>query len=190
MRPQEDKIAAVRRQTHALGALAVTAALASAGCGIAHQTFVARTPAMAPAIRKNSSFSVDSSQRVPRVGTIILFHPPAGAPSQACAGGGGAQLCDVVGATAARKLTVKRVVGLPGDSIAIAGGRVIRNGRPEREPSVARCSGAAGCTFRRPITVPQGAYYVLGDNLPSSYDSRFFGPIRAGWIVGTVTTSP
>jgi signal peptidase I len=94
------------------------------------------------------------------------------------------------GAGAARGLvktndvSIKRVVGLPGDVLAMVNGHVIRNGKREADAYAQSCSGA--CTFPKPITVPAGDYYVLGDNRGASADSRLYGPIPRAWIIGTL----
>jgi signal peptidase I len=79
------------------------------------------------------------------------------------------------------------VVGLPGDRIAIVGGRVIRNGTPAREPFIIPCRpGDVGADFPKPVAVPAGMYFVLGDNRCESNDSRFYGPVKRAWIVGVM----
>lgn len=85
---------------------------------------------------------------------------------------------------------VKRVVGVPGDRIAIRRGQVIRNGSPTHEPYLSascRRSRATGlCNLPRSIVVPAGQYYVLGDDRKHSNDSRLWGPVRRSWLVGFV----
>jgi signal peptidase I len=65
-------------------------------------------------------------------------------------------------------------------------GQVVRNGEVAREPYIADCGGGEGCTFQRPITIPEGHYFLLGDNRGASDDSRFWGPIPLEWIEGRV----
>jgi len=66
---------------------------------------------------------------------------------------------------------VKRVVGLPGDSMEIRGGRVLVNGSFLSESySVIRDQSSLPA-----MRVPEGQVFVLGDNRPVSEDSRFFG---------------
>ena len=59
-----------------------------------------------------------------------------------------------------------------------------RNGVVEKDAYAMPCDGLASCTFARPITVPAGAYYMMGDNRPDSEDSRYWGPVPRGWIIG------
>jgi len=82
---------------------------------------------------------------------------------------------------------VKRIVGLPGDQVVVDGREVTVNGKPiELIPQ----SGAADAVAEPPIperleqTVPPGTYFVLGDNRGQSHDSRQFGPVPFGDVVG------
>jgi signal peptidase I len=122
----------------------------------------------------------------PELGEIMVFHPPTGTqhcgdPSQ---GQGHGQACGRPTPQRSNVNFIKRVVALPGDEISIRGGRVIRNGRPQREPYVVPCRGADECNFPEPITIPPGHYFMMGDNRGSSDDSRFWGPVPKRWIVG------
>ena len=135
-------------------------------------------------------------RRHPALGAIVVFHPPAGADNAgaqcgtATEGGGRSQPCGRPTPGESAQTFIKRVVGLPGDRIAIVGGRVIRNGRPEpRTYKVEPCRQDPGCNFPQPITVPANEYFVLGDNLPASEDSRFWGPVKRQWLIGLVSVS-
>jgi signal peptidase I len=81
---------------------------------------------------------------------------------------------------------IKRVVAGPGDTIAVVGGHAIRNGRTEADPYIAPCSAGSDCSFPTALTLTSGEYYMLGDNRGVSDDSRFWGPVPAAWIIGTV----
>ena len=70
---------------------------------------------------------------------------------------------------------VKRIVGLPGETLHIIGGEIFINEqpvkKPERLPSIFYTNAGRWGTAE-PITIPEGCYFVLGDNSDSSKDSR------------------
>lgn len=77
---------------------------------------------------------------------------------------------------------VKRVVGLPGDTVAVADGYLYVNGEKYEEPYITH---RPNYTLA-PYTVPEGTYFVLGDNRSNSNDSHLIGPITRDMIVGHV----
>lgn len=109
---------------------------------------------------------------------------------------------------------VKRVVGLPGDTLELRHNHVILNGQPvnyqapasddveglkptdlgsrvyarERLPGqihpVAATPGVQALRDFGPFTVPAGHFFMMGDNRDESFDSRYFGPVPRHSIVG------
>ena len=89
---------------------------------------------------------------------------------------------------------VKRVIGLPGESISTKDGHVYINGRllaePWLPPGPQSYTGALPddqnpqFNMPGPVKIPAGEYFVMGDNRTDSEDSRFFGPIPKSLIVG------
>jgi signal peptidase I len=71
------------------------------------------------------------------------------------------------------KLLIKRVIGEPGDTILIKDGKLYVNGSPLEEPYLKE---DAGADFG-PITVPDGHYFMMGDNRYDSADSRYIGAV-------------
>jgi signal peptidase I len=79
---------------------------------------------------------------------------------------------------------IKRVVGLPGESVDVKDGRVWINGHELVEPYLPRGTITLPNGAHFPITVPKGDLWVMGDNRGNSSDSRFFGPIPSSTVVG------
>jgi signal peptidase I len=75
---------------------------------------------------------------------------------------------------------IKRVIGLPGDTID-CDGKVSRNGQPLTEPYLPAGVTTTGC---EKVKVQPGELYVMGDNRGNSQDSRAFGPIQESDVVG------
>ncbi|WP_338429976.1 signal peptidase I [Synechococcus elongatus] len=75
---------------------------------------------------------------------------------------------------------IKRVIGLPGDTVEVRDGRVLVNGKVLNENYVAQ---EPSYTWG-PKTVPANSYLVLGDNRNNSYDSHYWGFVPANKIIG------
>jgi signal peptidase I len=75
---------------------------------------------------------------------------------------------------------IKRVIGLPGETVEIREGRVWVNGQALDEAYLAPVTQQD----YGPLTVPQGHVFVMGDNRNYSNDSRFFGPVPVSQIWG------
>jgi signal peptidase I len=101
----------------------------------------------------------------PRRGDVIVFNPPIPGND---------------------KPFIKRIIGLPGDVVETRGGFVYVNGVKLEEPyisgKISKCdSNSIDCT---PVTVPAGDIFVMGDNRTNSEDSRYFGPVPVGNVIG------
>jgi len=131
----------------------------------------------------------------PKLGDITVFMPPpsAGSTGGQCAiagegpsypsGPASRRSCSRAVPGEGPQAFVKRVVGMPGDRIAVRNGHVIRNGRRASEPFAAPCGGGAQCDLTA-TDVPAGQYFLMGDNRGNSADSRFWGPVSRDQIIG------
>ncbi|NLG23805.1 MAG: signal peptidase I [Clostridiales bacterium] len=90
---------------------------------------------------------------------------------------------DVALARAGGAQLIKRIVGLPGEDVALSGGRLYLGGRPADEPYL---PGDAGDGYER--TMGPAEYLLLGDNRHHSHDSRAadVGPAARADLVGKV----
>ena len=76
---------------------------------------------------------------------------------------------------------IKRVVGLPGDELAVMNGRLLRNGQKVEEPWL-----EDGMDYlMEPVIVPERQLWVMGDNRNASLDSHLWGPLPETNVIGT-----
>ena len=99
-------------------------------------------------------------------GTVVVFHPP---PQLQAAGYG------------AETALIKRLMGLPGDRIAVRDGQLWRNGQPVQPDWSAE---PMAYTLAE-LTVPPGELLVLGDNRNASLDSHLWGTLPEEELIGT-----
>jgi signal peptidase I len=181
------------------------------GLALLIQAFVVKpykipSGSMIPTLSIGQRILVNRLDRHPGLGQIVVFHPPVGAEdfghecgdTQQGPDSGGTQACDkAVPEEWTSETFVKRVVGLPGDHLKIIRGIVYRNGKPEKLAYTTPQADAAfgyvscdntstngECNLPKPITVPAGEYYMMGDNRGNSDDSRYWGPVPQKWIIG------
>ncbi len=84
---------------------------------------------------------------------------------------------------------VKRVIGLPGETISSVGDLILINGKPIAQPWLPKLTGVCyqAAANIRPTTIPAGQYFVMGDCRGFSDDSRYWGTVPAGNIIGKVS---
>ncbi len=80
---------------------------------------------------------------------------------------------------------VKRIIGLPGETVAIEDGVVLIDGVPLEEPYLDEAH-TKRKTSMAPVTLGEDEYFVLGDNRDSSNDSRRVGALKRKALIGKV----
>jgi signal peptidase I len=91
---------------------------------------------------------------------------------------------DIIEVSTPTSLRIKRVIGLPGDTVSCADGRVLVDGQPLDEPYLKNRDPAEVQTDCTTVTVPPDHLYVLGDHRLVSQDSRQEGPVRTDAVRG------
>lgn len=77
---------------------------------------------------------------------------------------------------------IKRIIGLPGETIEVINGKIKINGKELEEDYIQFTSSQS----HEPVALANDEYYLLGDNRANSYDSRTIGPINEKYIIGKV----
>jgi signal peptidase I len=175
-----------------LGTLLVALSLAACGgAGGDTTTYTYPSESMEPTISYQEEISVDLSAyegAAPALGDVVAFHPPAGA--DAVVGGEckvkhpPTQVCPMPTEELSSQTFIKRIVALPGDELSIREGLPIVNGERVLADVIQPCSAEDLCNLPKPITIPPGHYFVMGDNSGSSSDSRWWGAVPEAGIIG------
>ena len=135
------------------------------------QVLTQPSESMSPTLRAGDQFRVNAlaySRRVPMRGDVVAMNVPP------------------VSLITDMKVLVKRIVGLPGETIEGRDGhiyidRVVLDETGYLLPTV------QSTTFG-PVQIPAGQYFMLGDNRRFSNDSSRFGAVARSELLGTVTT--
>jgi signal peptidase I len=155
------------------------------------QSFRMKAGSMEPTFKLEERFTLNKDAydgNDPERHDLVVIRPPQGALEGGCGREVSPRaLCPQPTEDVADVTFLKRVVGLPGDELRVVDGKAVIDGRPLDEPYVnASFCAEDTCTFRGAITVPEGHYFVMGDNRGASDDSRFWGPVPRDQVVGRV----
>lgn len=164
------------------------------------QAFFIPSSSMEPTLEPGDRVLVQKVVYGPDRGDVIVFSDPQGrpGPDRGIVGGFVHWLSSTLGIERPEHEDfIKRVIGLPGETVELRDGRLFVDGVRIREPYL---KGAVDTRDYGPVKVPEGALFVLGDNRLNSNDSRFglgfvpvdkvvgrafaivWPPSRVGWI--------
>ena len=137
------------------------------------QAFAAPTSSMEPTVLLGDHVIVDKSAYAfsePKRGDIVFYTATDPSPI----------------------IFMKRIVGMPGETIEIRNREVFINGKKIDEPYVQFLRPSTGATFNgnsvAPTVIPADTYFLLGDNRDNSLDSRFIGPVQRRQFLGKAKT--
>jgi signal peptidase I len=151
------------------------------------QAFYIPSESMLPTLKVNDRVLVNRlAYRFghPEHGQVVVFlkHDPESAPNPGPLGLVQRAVAQGLGnAPPGSEDLIKRVIGVPGDSVQGKDGRLLVNGKPVDEPYLA--PGTTTSTFG-PVKVRPGHLFVMGDNREGSLDSRRFGQVPEDDLVG------
>lgn len=168
--PDTPKAKAVGMALELIQVLAVSLAIIIPVRWFLIQPFYVQGASMEPNFFDHEYLIIDElSYRVghPERGDVVVFHYP----------------------NDTKQFFIKRVIGLPGETVEIADGKVKIYNDQHPNGVVLDESGYLDQDFTaasQTVTLKADEFYLLGDNRSSSLDSRFFGPVKRSFIVGRV----
>jgi len=141
-------------------------------------TSIVPSLSMAPTLTKGSFLIISRQPKAINYDNIVTFLYDAEAPKT------GGLIGDIIVKINKQEIYVKRIVGLPGDTLEVKNGDLIRNG------SIIRSDYTTDSKITLyempPVVIPDDHYFVMGDNRNNSIDSHVFGPISSSQIYGKV----
>lgn len=135
------------------------------------QAFVVPSPSMTPTLQVGDRIIVNKLASAVQRGDIIVFRRAPGDHDPQY------------------PVLVKRVIGLPGETISQRGTTILVDGVPLAQPWLPDPTGICALPSKAvpTTTIPAGQYFVMGDCRGDSADSRFWGTVPSGNVIGKVT---
>jgi signal peptidase I len=135
------------------------------------QDYIVPSGSMVPTLQVGDRIAVDKLSSTIHRGDIVVFNRAPGDHDPEY------------------PVLVKRVIGLPGETISSVGETILIDGKPIAQPWLPKLTGVCyqAAANIRPTTIPAGQYFVMGDCRGDSNDSRYWGTVPRANIIGKVT---
>jgi signal peptidase I len=161
----------VRRFLSLLAIVVAVLLVTTATRAYATQSYFIPSPSMSPTLQPGDRVLVDKLFGTIHRGDIVVFNRAPGDSDTEYA------------------VLVKRVIGLPGETISSVGDTIYIDGKPIAQPWLPKLAGVCSQSAAdiQTQTIPAGQYFVMGDCRGDSDDSRFWGTVPKGNIIGKVT---
>jgi len=149
--------------------IAVVVLVSTGARAYAVQTYFVPTPSMTPTLIPGDRIVVDKLSSTIHRGDIVVFH-------------------DVPADQGGPAVLVKRVIGLPGETISSVGSTVLIDGKPLPEPWLVALKGicSEGDEHIKSTRIAPDHYFMMGDCRGDSGDSRYWGTVPRSYIIGKV----
>ena len=170
-----------------LGLFAVAALLAALLGDESTESLRVPSESMLPTYEVNDTVEVDTGADEFERGDVVVFFAPSGADLNQC----GVehpdnQPCPRPTSDRGEVQFIKRIVAVGGDRLSVRQGSVYIDGEPQDEDYAKPSADCPTCNMEKEITVPDGHYFMVGDNRGASADSREWGAVPEDWINGKV----
>jgi len=161
----------VRRILGLLAFLSVILLITTGTRAYAAQTYFIPSPSMSPTLQPGDRVIVNKLYLTMHRGDIVVFNRAPG------------------DSDVEYPVLVKRVIGLPGETIASSGDTIFINGKPIAQPWLTPLTGICQQSVANihTQTIPADQYFVMGDCRGDSSDSRYWGTVPQANVVGKVT---
>jgi signal peptidase I len=159
----------VRRFISLVAFLSIILVITTGTRAYAAQSYFIPSPSMSPTLQPGDRVIVNKLFSTVHRGDIVVFNRAPGDSDPQY------------------PVLVKRVIGLPGETISSSGTTIFIDGKPIVQPWLPALAGFCQQAVASIQTIPADQYFVMGDCRGDSSDSRYWGTVPKSHVIGKVT---